>query len=157
MRNNGRWQPHQVRRLGRRLEDLNPYPVSFVIRGNHIDPRGNAIPYERMTQRSKNLDPRALRYKEWKAFGVHCFQEQARQGFPCEPDAYYRLDVKAFVIGENHADAENIRKGIQDALFAYGDKHVFGMIYPIQHVQHQPRVEVMIDKVPLLEKIENDG
>jgi hypothetical protein len=142
----GRWLPHQMRRL--KLEDGNRYPISFTIRGAHDDPAGNAVPYERMTQRSKRKDPRALRYKAWKLFVLKTFSEQTRMAFPCEADGCYRLDVKCFFVGENHADPENVRKGIQDALFAYGDKHVFGMTHLVEHVPHHPRVEVTIDHVP---------
>lgn len=139
-----RWQPHQVKGLAQ-LQDLNRYPLSFVIKGNHEDPMGNAVPYERMTQRSKRTDPRALRYKAWKVYVLQCFTQQTRRAFPCQPDGAYKLDVKCFFVGENHADAENVRKGIQDSLFVYGDKHVFGTIYPVQHVEEMPRVEVTID------------
>jgi len=149
---NSRWHPHQVKKLGQ-LQDANKYPVHFVIRGNHEDPNGNAVPYERMTQRSKIMDPRALRYKNWKLFVLQCYTQQTRQGFPCEPDGYYRLDVRCFFVGENHADPENVRKGIQDALFVYGDKHIFGMIHPVEHVEF-PCVEVTIDK---LLKVGPDG
>jgi hypothetical protein len=100
-----------------------------------------------MTRRSKYKDPRALRYKAWKVYVLKCFSEQTRQAFPCEPDGHYRLDVACYFVGENHADPENVRKGIQDALFAYGDKHVFGLIYPVEHVEENPRVEVIIDHV----------
>ena len=156
MRNNGRWQPHQVRHLGRRLDDLNPYPISFVIRGNHIDPRGNTIPYERMTQRSKITDPPALRYRQWKAFVVHCFQEQARQGFPCEPDGYYRLDVKTFVVGENHRRRrEHPQRNSGRAVRLRRQARLWHDLSH-RHVPHEPRVEVMIDKLPLIEKIKND-
>jgi hypothetical protein len=138
--------PHQLRTL--KLTDNNRYPISFVIRGAHDDPAGNAVPYERATQRSKYTDPRYLRYKDWKVFVLKCFSEQTRMAFPCEPDGHYRLDVKCFFVGENHADLENVRKGIQDALFAYGDKHVFGFIHPVEHVDSRPRVEVTIDYMP---------
>jgi hypothetical protein len=135
------------------FEDLNRYPIMFEIRGAHDDPKANAVPYERMTRRSKYKDPRALRYKAWKIYVLKCFSEQTRQAFPCEPDGQYRLDVKCFFVGENHADPENVRKGIQDALFAYGDKHVFGLIYPVKHVEENPRVEVIIDHVPEAKKM----
>jgi len=145
MRHGHRWQPHQVRGLAQ-LQDLNRYPISFAVRGNHEDPNGNAVPYERMTQRSKRTDYRALRYLAWKVFVLQSFIEQTRQGCPCAPDGYYRLDVKCFFIGEGHADPENVRKGIQDALFVYGDKHVIGSV-DLEHVKEAPRVEVVVDKL----------
>jgi hypothetical protein len=148
MRNGRRWQPHQVRGLAQ-LQDLNRYPVSFVICGNHEDPKGNAVPYTRMTQRSKHVDPAALRYEAWKLHVVQCFTMQTRQGFPCDGDGHYRLDVKCFFLGENHADPENVRKGIQDALFVYGDKHVIGSV-DMEHVKDTPRVEVVVDKLLFL-------
>jgi hypothetical protein len=164
MPKSGRWQPHQVRALTLGWErslsaqlDPNHYPVSFVIRGNHEDPNGNAVPYERTTQRSKHVDLRVKRYKDWKLFVQQTFSAQTHHGFPCHPDGFYRLDIRCFLTGERHGDGENIRKGIQDALFIYGDKHVFGTIYPIYHVEHSPRVEVVIDKLPLLEIAEIDA
>jgi len=65
--------------------------------------------------------------------------------------------VKCFFVGEGHGDPENVRKGIQDALFAYGDKHVIGNIEPIEHVTHGPRVEVRIDWLPRQDRAENDA
>jgi len=145
MRSGRRWQPNQVKRILQQ-RDLNAYPVSFVIHGNHEDPNGNAVPYERMTQRSKREDLRALRYQNWKRHVLSCFSVQSRQGIPCESDGHYRLDVKCFFLGENHADPENVRKGIQDALFVYGDKHVTGSV-DLEHVTETPRVEVVVDKL----------
>jgi hypothetical protein len=155
MRNGRRWQPNQVKGLAQ-LQDLNAYPVSFVIKGNHEDPNGNAVPYERMTQRSKRKDLRALRYKAWKLYVLQCFTEQARQGFPCDADGGYRLDVKCFFVGEGHGDPENVRKGIQDALFAYGDKHVTGAV-EMEHVKSFPRVEIKIDRLPLQDEGRDDA
>jgi hypothetical protein len=154
MRNGLRWQPSQMKGL-KHLVDLNPYPVSFVIKGNHEDPNGNAVPYERMTQRSKRTDSRALRYQAWKVYMLQCFTEQTRHGFPCEPNGGYRLDVKCYFVGEGHADPENVRKGIQDAMFPYGDKHVTGKV-EMEHVASFARVEVAIDRLPSQDKV-RDG
>jgi hypothetical protein len=140
-----RWQPTSVKSLVK-WHDPDGYPVSFVIRGNHEDPNGNPVPYERMTQRSKGLDPTALRYKRWKIYVLQCWTLQLRRNFPCDPDGYYRLDAKCFFVGHRHADPDNVRKGIQDALFVFGDKRVTGSV-DFDYVEAGPRVEVRVDKL----------
>lgn len=145
MRNGRRWQSNQIKGLAQ-LPDVNRYPVSFVIKGNHEDPNGNAVPYQRMTQRSKYKDPAALRYLCWKIYVLQAWQTQVRQPFPCEADGYYRLDVVCFFLGERHADPENVRKGIQDALFPRGDKHVKGLV-DFGHVKSAARVHVTVDRL----------
>src|SRR5882724_7772590 len=94
------WAPPRIRKL----VDSGRYPVSFVIPGNQHDINGNAPSYDRMTQRSKHVDPADQRYKAWKFYVIQCWSLQTRQGLPCETDSRYRLDVKCFFVGARHAD-----------------------------------------------------
>jgi len=101
--------------------------IEFTLVGNQEDKFGNPIPYHRQTQRSSFYNPSARRYHDWKDF--------ARQEYwlhICKKISDQKLFNKdfrgkgAFTIGfkgENHADPDNIAKGIPDALFE-NDKHV---------------------------------
>jgi Holliday junction resolvase RusA-like endonuclease len=125
--------------------------LHLEIRGNHLDPQGNAIPYERMTTRSKWADPRALRYIAWKSFIQTQWWLQTGKKLPHKKNARYRLDVICyFKTGKKagtcstHADPENVRKGIQDALFhVAGDKHVVGLV-DCFHVERDPKVVITV-------------
>lgn len=98
--------------------------------GNHIDPKGNPVPYYRMTQSSKWADPAAKRYLSWKRYVQQCWLEKFHRP-PCFTDDRHRLDVTCFFLGAKgnctHGDPENVRKGIQDSLFAQ-DKHIVGSV-----------------------------
>jgi hypothetical protein len=101
----------------------------FGIHGNQENPKGNPIPYHRTTQRAKWKDPGARRYAAWKKFVQQHALEAGLKIEKLKKDGHYRLDVTCFFVGEAHADAENIRKGISDALFEIaGDKHVWGLV-----------------------------
>jgi hypothetical protein len=91
--------------------------TSIEIAGNRPDPNGNAVAYERMTQRSKWKDPAARRYLPGKnSFKI---TGSCRPASLClrKRTATTRLDVICYFKGERHADPENVRKGIQDAIF----------------------------------------
>jgi len=100
--------------------------LTLIIKGNQENTAGNPIPYERMTQKNKWL-PRNRRYFAWKRYVVGCWLERFKEAPKFKRDGYYRLNVACRFKGENHADPENIRKGIQDSLFT-GDKHVWGTV-----------------------------
>lgn len=101
----------------------------FEIHGNQENPKGNPIPYHRTTQRAKWRDPAARRYAAWKKFVQQHALEAGLNIGKLEKNGNYRLDVVCGFIGENHGDPENVRKGIQDALFEIaGDKHVWGFV-----------------------------
>jgi hypothetical protein len=118
--------------------------LTVEISGNHEDPHGNPVAYERMTQKSKWKDPAALRYLAWKQFVQLSWIQQTRPHLPDKKNGHYRLDVVCYVQGERHADPENIRKGIQDALFQVsGDKHVTGLV-ELFHVARDPKVSITI-------------
>jgi len=99
---------------------------SLTIQGNQEDSNGNPIPYERMTQRSKFL-PRNKRYSSWKRYIIGSWMEKFHRAPDFDPGETYRLDVICYFKGENHGDPENIRKGVQDALFS-NDKHIWGLV-----------------------------
>jgi Holliday junction resolvase RusA-like endonuclease len=146
-----RWRPRQVAKLVQLVDDA-AFPVSFTIAGNHEDPAGgNPIPYTRMTQRSAHVSRSAIRYRHWKRYVVECYCAQVRKSPPQVANGHYRLDCKVYFLAPlvgrqcGHADPENVRKGIQDALFAMGDQHVIGTV-EMKHIDEKPRVEVVIYK-----------
>lgn len=138
------------------------FPLIFTIDGNNHDRQGNPVPYTRTTRRAKFVAGPAIRYSQWKKF----VQKVAMvAGFPfgkLEHNGMYRLDVHCRLLAGNHGDPENIRKGIQDALFfderlkykhdelGGGDKHVWGTV-TFQHVapSEGPGVVIFVsDELP---------
>lgn len=145
--------------------------IAFTIFGNQEDPRGNPIPYKRMTQKSL-WTPQAQRYQNWKSFVVAKYldtidhwgnQEISVADFGDLHDVLMRKPIKKHIMGkielmiypadEHHADPDNIVKGILDALFQ-NDKHVdvstnlmcfakFPEMKVLREV-HVPRVEVIL-------------
>jgi hypothetical protein len=99
---------------------------SFIIAGNQEDKTGNPIPYHRTTQRSF-WNQASKRYHAWKEFVRSQYWLQTakrlRNDKPYYKEARGRLEVKIAFKGENHADPDNIAKGILDALFE-NDKHM---------------------------------
>ena len=116
---------------------------SLVISGNQEDPYGNPIPYERMTQRSK-WKPRNKRYFRWKLYITQCWLAKYGRPPKFNPGETYRLDVVCFFKGEVHADCENIRKGVQDALFS-NDKHIWGFV-SFAHTEKRPGISITVKK-----------
>jgi len=115
----------------------------LVITGNQEDPCGNPIPYERMTQRNKWL-PRNKRYFSWKRYIIESWIEKYYRPPDFLAGVAYRLDVKCYFKGEAHADPENIRKGVQDALFS-NDKHIWGLV-SFAHTENCPSVKITVKK-----------
>jgi len=116
---------------------------SLVITGNQEDPYGNPIPYERMTQRSK-WKPRNKRYLLWKSYIVGCWLEIFHKPPRFLPGETYRLDVICYFKGEAHADPDNCRKAVQDALFS-NDKHIWGFV-SFAHVEKSPGLAIGVKK-----------
>lgn len=148
-----RWSPKRVAKIVQ-LKDDCEFPVTFTIYGNHLDLQGNPIPYERTTQRGKWVRPSSIRYRHWKTYVLKSWVEQVRKSPPCETDGRYRLDCHIYLLkdprmgrGCGHGDPENIRKGIQDALFQFGDQHVIGSV-EYDHVEKNPCVVVTVVKNP---------
>ena len=100
--------------------------AEFLLIGNQKDRAGNPIPYHRATQGSF-WDPAAKRYKAWKDFVREQYWLQVKKKI--NNNKPFGKDFRGTVMliikfkGENHADPDNIVKGILDALFE-NDKHV---------------------------------
>ena len=97
---------------------------TFIIHGNQENDQGNPIPYLRMTQGSK-WSKQAKRYLSWKEYVRKTFQKVHNISFIDKPfnAPKARLTVHCSFRGENHADLDNIAKGLLDSLFIQ-DKHV---------------------------------
>lgn len=116
--------------------------ISFTIRGNQEDPRGNAIPYMRSTQGGQ-WKPKVMRYHEWQNYvranyldALGAIKKIDRKDFG---DMHDLLERKPIAKSNNkihmrlmiqwkdrtHADADNIFKGIADSLFM-NDKYLSG-------------------------------
>lgn len=121
--------------------------ITFVVHGDQI-------PYTRMTQGQVKLmkipdhkiTPEALKVKDkirrylvWKDFvRMHTLQLQ----FPRSPKEKIYLSVMVYFRNKKHADPENIRKGIQDAIFDQ-DKLVAGAV-DFDYDEKNPRCEITI-------------
>jgi len=128
----------------------------FGFAGNGQDPKGNAIPYYRITQRSKFKDPGAKRYAAWKEFvGWVAIETKAmpiirkiEKAVEEAPEFERKIKVDVDIIfskdNHNHADPDNVKKGIHDALFV-DDKYIMGMVD--FHYGKDPRVDVYISLV----------
>lgn len=130
----------------------------FTIYGNQESPEGNPIPYHRSTQGAK-WNPAHQRYLAWKTF----VQREAKNAglipeltneqkkhyalrntppHPVQGEPRGMVEAVIFFGNEQHADPDNIVKGILDAVFR-SDKHID------VHTKHccgnsRPRVEVKI-------------
>ena len=144
--------------------------LEFVIEGNQEDPKGNPIPYLRLTQNEMKLlhipdhkmasasgarKKRAVkRYFDWKSYVKEtCLYQSTLDGKKAEVYAVkmmlaengkMQFDCKIFFKNRKHADPENIRKGVQDSLFT-NDKLVMGSV-DFDYDPKRPRVEVEIAK-----------
>ena len=114
----------------------------LVIHGNHENPQGNPIPYERMTQRGKFVRHDAQRYLAWVKFVQLQWQLQVKEPLPAVKNGSYRIDVLCCFKGEAHADPDNIFKGLVDAICKNcGDKHVAGSV-TFTHTKTDPFVSI---------------
>lgn len=100
--------------------------IQFILTGNQEDMVGNPIPYHRTTQRSY-WNKGSRRYQSWKTFVRQQYWLQTKKRIsddkPFDKSFCGRLEITIEFRGENHADPDNIVKGIADALFE-NDKHV---------------------------------
>lgn len=93
---------------------------------------------------TKGARPNYARMNEY-----HDWKDHVRANVPGElPSATkeqpVRLDVYCYFASGTHADPENVRKGIVDALYPKGDKFVFGYHHFPQYDPKNPRVEVEV-------------
>lgn len=144
-----RRRPTQVAAICAPSDDV-VFPLGFTVFGNQTDIEGgNPIPYTRMTQRSAHVSQSAIRYRHWKTYVREAYLRQVRGSLPALIDGLYRLDCQVYFLAPapgkrcGHADPENVRKGIQDALFVMGDRHVVGSV-TMEHVSAAPRVDCQI-------------
>lgn len=103
---------------------------------------GQPVGYTRQTYwqaRIGNL-PHVKRYRAWKEFVRIC---SLQVKFNRNPIDKIRLDVMIYFKNKKHPDPENVRKGIQDALFE-NDKYVIGC-YDFDYDKDDPRCEVEIN------------
>jgi len=121
--------------------------ITFVVHG---DP----VPYTRMTQgqvklmripdsrispAGKKVKDKIKRYFTWKEFvNAHTLSLH----FERSPKTKIFLNVMCYFKNKAHADPENIRKGIQDAIFEQ-DKMVAGAV-DFDYDKDNPRCEVTI-------------
>ena len=116
--------------------------IKFLIEGTPFDPKGNPIPYTRVTQRTANArNPRWVRYAKWQGWVQSAFLKQNpdntglghyslmafRHGRPVllSEDLTARVDIKIQWKDKKgmRADGDNVLKGILDALIV-NDKFV---------------------------------
>jgi len=144
--------------------------IKFNVLGNQNSLKENAVPYLRMTSNELKLlrvpdhkirsqsalrKKRAIeRYLEWKVYVEQCCyytsQIDGRKALKAEilstvrQDRKVQLDCMIYFANKRHGDPDNIRKSIQDAIFA-NDKYVVGSV-DYQYARENPRVEVRIMK-----------
>ena len=110
--------------------------ISFTIKGNQENPKGNPIPYLRTTQKSQWTD-KAIRYHEWKdyvrAAYIDALQAKNREKkielldkkpIPAGKEKQ-KMSLQISFKDKTHGDCDNIFKGIADALFM-NDKNLIG-------------------------------
>jgi len=142
--------------------------LTFTIEGNQEDIKENPIPYLRMTRRGLRLlnipeyrvnkgaitKRRGIkRYLDWKDYVRVCFITGAMADGKEATDSHKKeilnekkvhMDCMIWFANKRHGDPDNIRKGIQDALFS-NDKYVVGSV-DYQYDTDNPRVEVSIKR-----------
>lgn len=144
--------------------------IQFNVLGNQSSLKENAVPYLRMTSNELKLlrvpdhkirsqsalrKKRAIgRYLDWKSYVQQCCyftaQINGRRALKAEilnivkQDRKVQLDCMIYFADKKHGDPDNIRKAIQDAIFA-NDKYVVGSV-DYQYDREKPRVEITIMK-----------
>ena len=120
--------------------------LKFKIYGNQDSKLGNAIPALRMTQRGKWSD-KAQRYLMWKEYVREQYwwgvEGKRLLSVPFTGQQCAGLDIFIWWANRAHGDAENVFKGIADALFV-NDKYLMGSFY-FGYDKSKPRVEVTIE------------
>lgn len=124
-------------------------PVTFTI-------SGNPVPYLRMTQGQTKLmripdnriSPAGLKIKErirryltWKDW-VYANAVKAMPYYDNSPKNKVYLDIMIYFESKVHGDADNIWKGIADAMFK-SDKNVVGS-FDFEFSKDNPRIEVKL-------------
>ncbi len=136
--------------------------INFTIRGNHEDPEGNPVPYQRLLN---NAWRRAgARYVEWQNFVQTTFASAVSGGAAgssrartCVARAMQNknpieladgetaeMDVAIYWKNKAHGDGDNVYKGIADALFENDKGIVRGSFESAMSEDKKGRVEVKI-------------
>lgn len=93
---------------------------------------------------TKGKQPNWSRLNEYHAWKDHVRAHVRDQlPVPCR-EKPVRVDVWCYFGSGTHSDPENVRKGIVDALFPDGDKHVYGYHHHPLYDPADPRVVVEI-------------
>lgn len=118
---------------------------------------GDPVPYTRMTQGQCKLmkipdsrlssgglkiKEKLRRYFNWKDY---VYVSTSHLKFNRSPQKKTFFNVMVYFRNKKHADPENIRKGIQDALFKQ-DKYITGCV-DFYYDSENPRCEIEIDEV----------
>lgn len=122
--------------------------IHFTIQGNHEDPKGNPIPFERAVK--GHWRTRSTRYMNWQAYVRSEYKRQEprdiggpiifkKEGKPTKRMLTEGYQVKPFKLentkiyvhskicfrDRTHGDSDNVQKGIIDSLFTQ-DKYIAG-------------------------------
>lgn len=131
----------------------------FTIKGNHHDPKGNAMPKVKLTK-NQQWTPRAQSYMQWKTFvgsafiesiisdpylRTHYAKNAVKYGKPIvvAPNAGALMKLKIYWKNEAHADPESVFGSIADALFE-NDKHLNGEFKYFHSDEGRVEVEIII-------------
>lgn len=136
--------------------------MKFMIYGH---PQGYYAQAARSKYRmSKDQKARALRYRGWQEIVRFCAMQNGI-ALPLIATKARMLIINTFAYFENgvHADPENVRKGIVDALFldrtpgGTSDKYVGGFHAPPIYDAHNPRVACMIYSKEAFDQMGSDA
>jgi len=130
--------------------------IQFTIKGNPEDIYGNPVSYVRVVGRALWL-PGAKRYHAWKSYVRRCFYKGYPEFVMCDGkkillddqplttavSSRARMDIKIFWMNGQHADPDNIFKGVADALFK-NDKFLDGGFESRNSMDGKGKVEVTI-------------
>jgi ribosomal protein S9 len=145
----------------------------FIIKGNQEKPDGNPIPYHRATQGSF-WNPANRRYHAWKdyvrrEFGSQVFGNKSVKVTSHNADDVFRMtgrimknespivipkgsearmDIWIWWANGAHADADNVFKGIADALFENDKDLTAGSFESMVAPDKKGRVDVIIKIEP---------
>ncbi len=137
-----RYNPLEGKGVIQRVQFTIPgHPVGYL-RMTQGQVKLMRIPRERVIAKSIKLWDRIKRYLDWKKYVQ---MSALLLKFPRKPASEYeKVCLNCMIYFENgvHSDPENVRKGIQDALFE-GDKHVIGA-YDYGYNKENPRTEIEI-------------
>lgn len=107
--------------------------ITFTVYGNHENPCGNPIPFQRALK--QHMRGASVRYLEWQSYvraGMFDWAEKnmyhIRQlGHPIllEHNQRARMDIVIYWASNAHGDPDNVWKGIADSLFK-DDKNLAG-------------------------------